>query len=222
MAYSVSHTERTWGDDIESLLSNQVDEITRHEGGITETAYNCFRWALVVGVFMFLMIYPLYHTSSNTAAIITDLSTQYQNLENNPTSLSILSKKLDITTSMVQAIGIKDRGVYLSLLIFLAPFLAAFLLKASRKNLHSFIVISNHDKLLRNKLLRSENNSLKIMIASYILAILAGILGNYGYSWLTTKPTKRQTTSYINIEPHKNKHPFILPASRDSVDIAHT
>lgn len=195
MAYSVSHTERTWGDDIESLLSNQVEEVIRHEGGVAESIYSCFRWALVFGVFVFLMFYPLYHTASNTASILNDLSVQYKSIGSGPASVAMLNKKLDIAIDMIKAVGAKDRSAYLSLMIFLAPFLCAFLIRATRKNLHSFIVLSNCDKLQRDKLLKSERNSVRITIASYVFAVLAGILGNYGYSWLTAVPTENATQS---------------------------
>ncbi|WP_122689400.1 hypothetical protein [Pseudomonas viridiflava] len=199
MTYSISHTERTWGDDIEALIANHMEKVIRDEMGFTKKIYNILRWTLAIGVFFFLMLYPMYHLTSNTASIISELSAQYQVLDADPQSIALLSKKLDITAKMVEAIGIKDRAAYLAAMIFLAPFLAPFLLKVSRKNLHSFIVLSKHDKSKREKLLKKENNSIKITIASYIFAILAGILGNYGYSWLTTNTTEKQEHSAENI-----------------------
>lgn len=207
MAYSVSHTERTWGDDIESLLSNQVEDVIRHEGGVTDTVYNCLRWALVFGVFMFFMIFPLYHTSNNTALILTDLNMQYENIDSDPVSLAVLNEKLDIATNMIKAMGVKDRRIYLSLLIFLAPFVCAFLIRATRKNLHSFIVLSHHDKIQREKFLKGERNSVRITVASYIFAILAGILGNYGYSWLN-EPADKKAASDINQSSIPTSNPY--------------
>lgn len=201
ITYEVSHTERTWGDDIESLLSNQVDQVTRHEGGITETVYNFLRWSLAIAVFVLLLAFPIYYTSTNVSKVILDLNAQYQSIDTSSTSIDTLNKKLDITNSMIKAIGVKDRGAYLALIVFLAPFLSAFLLKISNRAIHSFIVLSNHDKLRREKLIKGEKNSAKLMIASYFLAILAGILGNYGYAWLTAVPTDKQITHIVENTP---------------------
>jgi hypothetical protein len=184
VGYEISHTERTWGDDLESLISNEIDKIIRNENQIRKTIYNCFRWSLAFAVFIACTIYPVYYVINNSNADVFALLVEYQALKEAPSSIDVLGAKLDLIADIMHANANRGRGMFSIALSFFAPLLVFLTFKLTRRLQHSFFVLSKADAVRRETLLRKERNGVAIMIGAYIFAILAGIIGNYGYSFL--------------------------------------
>lgn len=189
IGFEISHTERTWGDDLEALISNETEKVVRKESDIRKFIYNCCRFGLAFAVFVACTVYPLYYVTNSSSVTVSALMSEYQTLtlDGAGTSLSVdlLSDKLDLIAQMVSASASKTKGVFSVALTFLAPFLVFLTLKFTRRRQHSFFSLSKADHDRRDFLLRKEKNSLFVMVGAYIFAIAAGIIGNYGYSFLT-------------------------------------
>ena len=62
--------------------------------------------------------------------------------------------------------------------------LALLLLRLTRKNIYSFLVFSKEAEKYRQEMLTKELRSIWILVGSFILSVLAEIIGNYGYIWM--------------------------------------
>lgn len=181
IAYEISHTERTWGDDIETLISNQVDKVVRSQKSPWIFIYNFLRWGCAIGLFAFCMTYPLYNISNSTSETLLNLMETYEAIEPAAVNMSVLSDKLNILAEMIVATKERTASPYSLLLIFTAPFVSGLLLGISKLKNHSFIVMSPHDSDRREKVLRKERKRIPIMFGGYALAVLAGVIGNFAY-----------------------------------------
>lgn len=186
--YQIDHTERTWGDDIESIISNQVDKVIRGNP-LKNVLFGLSRLTLISIIFLFSFIYPIYTVylaSSQQSIAMVEAMTNYLSLSHNlESSLDSVNIKLDSLANMVKIAGKKDEISVFSLLItFVGPPIAIILLKLTRKNTYSFLVFSKESEKNRTLKLKQEKRSIWILVSSFCLSILAGILANYGFAWL--------------------------------------
>ena len=186
--YNIDHTERTWGDDLEVILSDQVDEVVR--GNETkDSLFNLTRLILVLAILVFSFVYPIYTTTSiskNTSHKLEVLAEKYDKINVDiPPTVEVLDRKIDqmktiIVETRVSADGI---GVAFFVLLLGIPF-ALLMLWLTRKGTSSFLVFSKESKKDRVRKLKRENRSHVIVAATYACAIIGGIIANYGYAWL--------------------------------------
>lgn len=183
--YQIDHTERTWGDDIETIISNQVNEVIRGSQ-FKDTLFNLSRLILVLMVFMFSTIYPIYADVSDTNKIMSEALTNYSALGDTVGStINGVNKKLDHIASMIEILGRRNENkVGIFLFIFGGPFFAIILLRLTRKDTYSFLVFSKESEKNRKLKLEQERRSTWILIGSFVLSVLAGIIGNYSYAWM--------------------------------------
>ena len=182
--YQIDHTERTWGDDIEVIISNQVNDVKRGDQ-IKDTLFDVGRSLLALMVVIFCLTYPLSLSNSNASAVINKGMKSYWELNNNVNStVDIVNKKLDIFAYVVQSYSNSRGGAYMLLSTIAAFPLAFLLLRLTRKSTYSFLVFSKEADKYRQKMLTKELRSAWILAGSFILSVLAGIIGNYGYTWL--------------------------------------
>ncbi|TKB23854.1 hypothetical protein FCL47_20450 [Desulfopila sp. IMCC35006] len=184
IGFNIEHTERTWGDDLEVIISNQVDQIIRGSS-IKDTLLNTTRYILAAGIFVFCLIYPILSTSGDLAAIINNLYKSFLEIQSNSgITLDLLDKKINSQTLILHALGTKDEKPWLILLLFLGPIFSVVSLIITKTRTSSFLVLSKESEKHRTKKIRSDKRSYLVVMGSYIFAILAGIIANYGYSWL--------------------------------------
>lgn len=186
--YQIDHTERTWGDDIESIISNQVDEIIRGNP-FKDAFFNISRLSLALLILLFSLMYPMYAIYSGAthkSQVINEAMTSYLELSHNlGYSIDGVSKKLDSVANMIEIIGNRDEEKDVSLLILFAGSpISLIFLRLTRRNSHSFLVFSKESEKNRSIKLRQEKRSTWILIGSFCLSVLAGIIGNYGFAWL--------------------------------------
>jgi hypothetical protein len=184
IGYEISHTERTWGDDVEGLISNQLNKVVRKEKELTAAIYNLFRWGLAAGMFILFAIYPLYLTTNNSDATVSAIYAEYKNVTTEATSLDVIALKLDVIARMLYSNAERTRNIYSLVLTFIAPLFMFLSLKYTRKTAHSFIVLNAVDEARRKNLLAKEKRSLPLMVGAYFFAILSGIIGNYVFNLL--------------------------------------
>jgi len=190
--YQIDHTERTWGDDIESLMANKIDEVVRVESKF-DKIYNISRYILLIIIGIFGLNSLLTFRDKIRSEKIQDKILSYQDtfVDKLPSS-DIISKKIDYLVTIFEK-SQQQHGI--SIWVILAIVLSvisifafvAIYLDSTKKSLHSFLVLSQKSKAHRAKILKKESRLNIIIIGSYILSIIAGIIGNYGYNWIVNQ-----------------------------------
>lgn len=187
--YNIEHTERTWGDDLEVILSDQVDEVVRGED-TKDTLFNLTRLLLALAILVFSLVYPIYAISTmseGSSKKMDLLINEYREISaENPPSIAGVDEKLDQVADMI-ATGAKktDGAEYGLLVLFFGPSIALIILRITRKGTSSFLVFSKESENHRKRKLKRENRSYIIVAVSYVFAIVGSIIANYGYAWLT-------------------------------------
>ena len=185
--YQIDHTERTWGADIEVIISNQVDEVTRGNQ-VKDTLYNLSRLMLAIIMLLFTLIYPIYSDLTDRTQNIDELINNYLALDLAGKSLSDgVNEKLDHIVSMIEVIGKpnNEKGFEVFILLLGMP-ITLIMLRLTRKSTYSFMVLSKEAKNYRELKLKQEKRSVWILIGSFILSVLAGIVSSFGFTWILT------------------------------------
>ncbi|MEW8222434.1 MAG: hypothetical protein AB2729_08850 [Candidatus Thiodiazotropha taylori] len=187
--YNIDHTERTWGDDLEAIISDQVDEVVR--GNDTkDSIFNLTRLILALAILLFSFIYPIYTLSSiseNSSHKMDVLKEQYNKIiTSTPPTIEVIERKMDQMANLVSESGKREEGIgKLFLVLFFGPSIALIILRLTRKETSSFLVLSKESEIDRKRKLKRENRSHVIVATSYVFAIIGSIVANYGYAWLT-------------------------------------
>ncbi len=182
--YQIDHSERTWGDDIETILSNKTDEVLRLDTRL-DKIYELSRYLLSSIILIGGLTY-IFSNLLKTSNKVKEEMANYQFLaEIDPTSIELINNKIDSIAVMLYSAGTRDENAGLSILtLFVMGFLVIFFLELTRKKMHSFLSLSKASIKHRTNILKKESRSNIYLLLSYILSIAAGTLGNYGYSWL--------------------------------------
>ena len=183
IGYNIEHTERTWGDDLDVIMSREVSGVLRGMSGF-DTVYNFLRWTLAAVILFGVMLYSIFSVSSDVSVRIADLMMQYNSLSGSAT-LENMVAKLDKITLILGVIGDRGKGAYYIFMPIFAPVLALIFLRFTNKPLSSFVVLSALSKQHKINRLASEKRSNFTVILSYLFTIVAGIISGYGYSFLT-------------------------------------
>lgn len=182
--FTVSHTERTWGDDIASLLDREINTIFEAETWLSKIAgYSTFIIALsmfAIGIFVPDYIEQLIKEKER-AEIFLSVMPAGATLD----SLAV-DEKLDLVIKLldpsnkIHTTQAWYKGV--SFLVGIAMAIAT-LIVFSREN-PSFILITRKDRELASKLKTTYKRHLAKQIISYGLAVSAGVAGNYAYYYM--------------------------------------
>lgn len=187
--YNIDHTERTWGDDLEVIISDQVDKVVRGNDA-KDSIFNLTRLILALAILLFSLVYPLYTISSipeNTSHKMDVLMVEYnKTITNTPPTIEILERKMDQMATLITESAKRNEGVgHVLLLLIFGPSIALLILRLTRKGTSSFLVLSKESENDRKQKLKRENRSHIIVVVSYVFAIVGSIVANYGYTWLT-------------------------------------
>ncbi|MGN8124654.1 hypothetical protein ACTJK9_23125 [Pseudomonas sp. 22082] len=182
--FTVAHTERTWGDDIASLLTREIDTIFEEGNWLSKAiGYSVIFFALgmlAAGIFTPDYVEQLIR-EKETAQIFLSIVPENSSIE----ALSI-DQKLNLTIKLLdpnnQLHAVKAWYRAISFLTGIG--LAALTLFIFMKETPSFILITKRDKDKKAECEKTKKSSTIKNIASYALAIAAGVFGNYVYYYL--------------------------------------
>lgn len=122
ISYNIEHTERTWGDDLEVIFSNQIDEIIR-ENEVKDTLFNLSRLMLALAILIFCLAYPPYtivSVTEDSSQNMQVLLEEYYSINSDSLSgLETIDKKLDQISVMISSDEKKPMGYGLCFLFFL-------------------------------------------------------------------------------------------------------
>jgi hypothetical protein len=181
--FQINHTERTWGDDIEVIMTKQLDEAIRDDQ-LLGSLFNSSRLIFVLMILLFSFIYPTYTDISSRNDIMSTLMENYNAINISGTATAdVIIEKLD----KLAAISVGSKGTSLKpiLIAIFGPSIAILILRITRRSTYSFLVLSKESKKDRTKKLKQERRSVFALLWSFIIAVLTGIIANYSYVWVS-------------------------------------
>ncbi|MBA4501697.1 hypothetical protein [Marinobacterium marinum] len=182
---SISYTERTWGDDIESILEKEIDSIIEKPKWYRKVA-DFSLLMLFMGFFISGLVLPDYIEQTiqenNIAAIFAGSIPEGAGIESLQDSekLNLIVKILD-PNSKVHSVE-----VWFRIVSFLGGIaLAALTMAIMMIEKPSFVVITSSDEERRQKIRKGKTKKIVARVVSFALAISAGVAGNYLYYYLS-------------------------------------
>lgn len=185
IGYTISHTERTWGDDIQTLLNNQIDTLFQKEPWYSRALAITLLF-LMLGFFAAGLLVPDYIEQlireKEWAAIYANLVPEGATIE----SLSV-NEKLDLALRLLDPTNqLHNTDAWFRILSFIAGvLLAVFTAVSFERNNPSFIVVTGEDKKRRDMHKNKDRKSLAFKVLSFSAAVAAGVAGNYLYYYLS-------------------------------------
>ena len=191
ISYRINHTERTWGDDIETIIKNELDTVLEKENW-SIVFINLLLMILTIIFIMSAMFIPDLVNSIIRENNIHSLFSNYPDLIS-PSTTSI--KGLGDKTNVILKVLNPENGInhvsllYRFLWMIFSMFMAVWCLSWTERVKPSFVILSLETKQYMEKTIKSRNKKLIIGIFSFIASIAAGVIGNYVYCLLTTNLT---------------------------------
>jgi hypothetical protein len=182
--FQIDHTERTWGDDLEVVISNHIDEVVRKEGK-ADILFELSRMIFSLLILISGFVYGVFSAITNKLDDVRDIVAQYLELQaSTKIDLSLISQKLDVIAKISEINAMKDENLgLLFIYVFISTALAMIILFLTRRQASSFIVISSSSELYREKNLKKERRSVHILIGSFLLSVSASLVANYWYEF---------------------------------------
>lgn len=182
--YAIDHTQRTWGDDIETILRGEVDKVVREPS----RAFKYF--SLLAPVFALLAFFG--------GVFLPELFNDYfanQHYERLRSAIPSvdklrgldLSSKVDVLLSyhspLAQPPRISSIVRVMSCVIGLVPYFLTPIVLGLQKS--SFVVLSEKAQEFRKNTSATEKRRTLLAWLSFAGAIATGVIGNYIYALLT-------------------------------------
>lgn len=188
IAYSISHTERTWGDDIETILRQEIDLVTRK----TRWYESYFENSLIIlGIICLLagFLLPDYMNDRLQNEALSKFKPVVAKIAD-PIAFAALDiqNKLNFIAQFINPanavakVGIKYRVV--SALTGFGMMIMCIAWSDIRRA--SFVVLTKEAEKHRSSKLKEEQRRFLIMFLSFAASVVSGVLGNYAYLYLTT------------------------------------
>lgn len=184
--FQIDHTERTWGDDLEVIISNHIDEISRKDSS-TDVLYDLSRFLLALLIFGAGIFYPLFLKLVNYSEKIHNVISDYLLLSNvEPISLDLINTKINKISELVALNATKDENsFFIAISMVVGTIIAIVMLELTKRKTFSFLVLSNESVKYREDKLKKEKRSGIILIASFGISIIGSIIASYSYTWLS-------------------------------------
>ena len=178
----VRHTDRTWGIDIESLLSGHVESLLRVEGLRARVAQrHSRRISFFVGSFFFLgAIGGAFGASSRF------VRGQTENLQNvrtvNQDSTEYLQSQIDFLMDILVS-GVWTRFTFVTLgflvlALIVSMLLAGWVESSASKRPYSFVTLSKKAEKHRAKFLEQQQRDWVMFCVSIFTSVVTGIVAN--------------------------------------------
>ncbi|MEN3758289.1 hypothetical protein ABDZ57_15860 [Aeromonas veronii] len=183
----IDHTERTWGDDIEGIITNCIDDI-EVKISAKERIVRYSRPLLALIITFLMILYPLYSNQTINGDVAEQLIEAYQPLaDSKNVKIELINKKVDLIFNGVANFE-KNKNTSefkLIICIFLLPIVSAFFLGLTKQTTQSFILLTKKTEDLKKRADEKNNKKVTIVALAYLASIIAGILANYGYKWVS-------------------------------------
>ncbi|GHX14138.1 hypothetical protein VCSRO60_3549 [Vibrio cholerae] len=185
-AYSISHTQRTWGDDIQNLLDKEIDSIFKKE---TKLEKFLSRTVVLVALAFFTagLVVPDYIENLILERQLAVLFADYVKDGITLTDLSV-ADKLSLVLEIVNPSNniSTTSGWYKGLSFIGGLALGMFTLYIFDRDKPSYITVTNEDKNFKDKCNTSSKTQFIKKLVSFGFAVATGVAANYVYLYLSS------------------------------------
>jgi len=183
---SISHTARSWGSDIESLLTNQINSLMTP----------CEKWKEFIrkkSGWIGILVGLLFVFSTLTSIYLTAKDFSINEINNVNESLIIyggnIAGKIDFISKYI-ASNSQNFFLLKSLLFIVSSIFGAILLGIWVENLadnriRSFIVLTSEANKKMKEYVRKHDRNTILFFVSLVLSIVCGVISNYLFIYLT-------------------------------------
>lgn len=172
MFIEVDHTERTWGDDIEGMISNYV----KHNISITSKfKRNITEHGIIYGIFTSTILYLIFSYIYKLKG--ADLSTTLLRTTATPDVAEKINALVNIGAAYLSWTSAQSAFEILSILLSTISAFSAISIIGHIKR--SFVSVTPFAETFRSKEKERENKRMLYFILSFISSISAGIAANY-------------------------------------------
>ena len=176
--FEISSTERTWAEDIENILKNHFDR-TFKDSGVKRKFLRKYLSVLVPSIVLSGFGVPNFVKEKIEENTHLEKVEILNNINSNKFGIDAISDKIDliINSSFSAYHGLLND--FFVPFIFLLSIICCFLLVAiSTKIDPSFVVLTKRAKERRDKKITSNRAGVFVLIASFIVSIVSGVVAN--------------------------------------------
>lgn len=187
---SINHTERTWGVDIESLLTSHLENFMVEVKKIPEIINkNSDKIGVLTGAAFFGV--STAGAMYTILSLTNDFSDQISKLTGQANADNLTSKKIDFLLN-VTSTGVWPRFIlglvfFMILALIVSVVLAAWVSARAESKLQSWILITDNSKEQYVSYLSSLKSKAKVFYGGIIISIICGIIGNIIFSMYFSK-----------------------------------
>jgi len=188
--FRISHTERTWGVDIESLLTGHIRTwIKKPDPVRSYISRKADNIGVIFGILFFLgALVGVFIAGSRLVSHYVDVVKTFSaSVGSKITEPQKILRKIDFLTDVVVT-GVWPRFVFNSVTFLCIALLAAILFgafvseKAENRPL-SFVILSEETRNYRERMLAEGNKKWRNFFYSILIGVGTGVVGNIVYSY---------------------------------------
>lgn len=181
----IKHTARTWGADIESLITHQINSIltpcVKLKDFIRKKSSTI---GLLTGILFLIssLISIFISTTSFNVNEIKKVAQYTKEIKSADTKINYL---LNYVAENSQNLFFLKSQLYIVISVFIAVLLGVWVASLANNKTRSYLVLTREAKKNRDKLVEKSKNKVYWFWVSIAISVLTGILSNYIFNWLT-------------------------------------
>ncbi len=186
--YEINHTERTWGDDIEALLGNHISQFVKEKSSFRSSLEGMMPLYIMACLWFGPLIPVIMNShikSVHTAGIVAEVRSYTEGKTGDEMIMAKLDSLFYLTTAGLTVSGQFGVHFVATLAIILVLIIAAGIFVAHPPQ--SFVVLTDETRNRRSRVLQKLRNRTRLSVVSFIIAILASVLGNFLYYTIAIK-----------------------------------
>lgn len=181
----IKHTARTWGADIESLITHQINSILTPCSKLKDfIRKKSSTIGLLTGILFLIssLISIFFSTRTFNVGEVKKVAEYTKNVK-------VVDSKVDYLLNYIaensQNLFFLKSQLYIVVSIFIAILLGVWVASLANNKTRSYLVLTREAKKNRDKLVEKSKNKVYWFWFSIGVSILTGILSNYIFNWLT-------------------------------------
>ena len=185
ISYRIDYTERTWGNDLEALMSDTITSVVRPE--FRKRHYSYMQIGLIfllIACSMFIANEVFNYMEQIWLAEVRQGLAELKQLA--PVTLDTLDAKLLRIGEFTLAgmpVSKASYGIYF-LAFMIAMALAPITMAVTDYSLHSFVVLTKPAEVRREGRIKREKRNVLTLIGGYISAIVCSIIAGFVFNYL--------------------------------------
>ncbi len=188
MSLKISHTDRTWGADIDALISSHLQNYTKYPKGFV-ALLNKNPQKIGFSVFGIGTALSIAGVFEAITRIDTEFQRSIKTLQDS--GFEVVSTSKFVATSLANSTWTKV-GIYGFIFVVAAIVLAALLGVAANsyceRRGHSFLLLTAKTIEVKNEYQKRRQNNWLRLGAAALGSVGLGVIGNYVFLWLTKPP----------------------------------